>query len=206
MRPLALGLGLSIGILGSLDIAVSTAAPAAAAGRQSVADHQNGFAFELPPGWHKVSLNKKNLGAALDAAKKLSPALRSALTTEVQSATTSGITLFAFSSAAINGFLPNVNVGVYPTPATLSQLQATATEQLTEIGGKNVTAQVTQFRHITAVEATYVLPLKDQSSVYGTQVYVSHGGKTYVITFTSASVRIEAMAASASMATWHFIN
>jgi hypothetical protein len=193
--------GVSIGLLLSL-----ATLPASAAAANRVTNAKYGYTIVLPKSWNEVSLNSQDLGAILGDASKISPTFKQDMTAQVQSAAAKGLKTFATSSIPEDGaFFPNVNVGVFPGSASLGEMDAQVKIQLTAAGAKHVKTKMVHFKFGRAVEGTYSLAVASSGkNVYGTQVYVSHGGNIYITTFSAIDQAVESKAAATVMPTWRF--
>jgi hypothetical protein len=185
---------------------VLVVAPAASASPgQRVTDAKDGFSLVLPPGWSEVSLNSSDIGAMLGNASKAGLKLNQAAISDAQGAAKQGLKFFAISSAIENGgaFYPNVNVGVYPGTLSQSLLDAQVKLELTQVGAKQIHTRVVHFPFGSAVEGTYAL-LSTQGTLHGAQIYVSHGGNTYIVTFSAADPGYLTKSVTKVMPTWRF--
>jgi hypothetical protein len=181
-------------------LAVSTAPAGAAAGSRTD-DVKDGMSFILPTGWAQVSLDSSDIGALIGTASKASADLKSALSAQAKSFAEKGIKFFAVSPGAT----ANVNVGIYDATAPLSELDVQTKLGLTSIGATNLHTKEAHFRFGWSIEATYMVVITSASTpVYGTQFYASHGGRTFITTFSSQVKSLESRAASAMMPTWRF--
>jgi hypothetical protein len=188
----------------SLPLPASASASAATATSNRVTNTKYGFTFKLPVGWREVPLNSKDLSAILGQAAKASPSLKKSLTDQVQGAASKGLKVFAFSSIPEGGnFFPNLNVGVYNSAPSLSAIDAQAKIELTSSGGTAITTKSVHLALGPALQASYTLPLST-TTIYGTQDYVVHGGRTYIITFSATEKPVEANAAMTTMTSWRF--
>ena len=109
--------------------------------------------------------------------------------------------LFAISPGAT----ANVNIGIFPGNFSLDQLDVQAKLGLTSVGAKNIHTENVHFPFGRAVEGTYTLPINGSSApIHGTQFYASHGGRTYVTTFSGKEKSLETGASSTMMRSWRF--
>jgi len=185
-------------------VGASVASSASAASGQRVTDAKDGFSIVLPPGWAQVSLSGGDVGALIgNSGLKLN----SSLLSEVQSAASKGIKLFAVSSAVENGgFTPNMNVVVVHATESPSLLSAEAKIGLTQAGARGVTTRRIKLTTGPAVLVTYSIPPTgaNAAAVYGTQVYVTHHGMTYILSFTDATRSGSKRSESMMMSTWRY--
>jgi hypothetical protein len=180
--------------------------PASAASGNRVTNAKYGYTFVLPKGWNEVSLSHSDVGKLLGGAAKLNAGLKQALTSQVQSAAAKGLKTFAVRAVQESGgFFANINVGVFAGSASNSDIGVQVKGQLISAGANNVTTNGVQFPFGSAVEATYTLALTSTGqTVYGTQVYASHAGSIYIVTFSAVEQPVETKAATTVMPTWRF--
>ena len=184
--------------------AASAATASAKATGNRVTSTKYGFTFLLPKGWNEVALTGKDVGALMGAASKASSSLKKALTSQVQSAASKGLKVFAISSTAENGsFFPNVNVGIYNGTTSVANMDVQAKIQLTTAGAKDIKTKNVHFKFGNALEANYAIPTTG-STVFETQVYAFHGGQTFITTFSAVKQSVEVNAASTVMPSWQF--
>jgi hypothetical protein len=170
------------------------------AGGTRINDTKYGISFTLPNEWNQVSLDGNDVGALLGKASQLDPSLKSTIAAEATSSAEKGLKFFAVSPGAV----ANVNIGVFNGAAPLAQLDVQAKLAIASFGGKDLHAKEIRFPFGSAVAGTYIFQLTSGTSVYGTQVYASHGGRTYVTTFSSEERSLETAAASSMMSSWRF--
>jgi hypothetical protein len=195
-----IGFSLLIGTCMALSTAVLTPGSAGASTGSRISDPQYGMSFTLPNEWNQVSLDGSDVGALLGTASKEDPSLNAALTAEATSFAEKGLKFFAVSP----GDAANVNVGIFKGAAVpVGQLDAEVKLTIASFGGKNIHAKEIHHSYGWTVAGTYTLPLAN-GTVYGTQVYASHDGRTYVVTFSGRAKSLEAGAASSMMRSWRF--
>lgn len=178
----------------------------------TVTDAQYGFAFSLPTGWVRVPLNGSTINKVLSSVSKASPTLAKALTSEVAQATKQHLKVLAIGPAT-GSFFPNLNIGVEAAPSALSGpllLSAMVTEvksSLSDLGVlHNLSVSTVTLPIGRAVEASYILPLKPGATdlADGVQIYIVHGGRLYVVTFTAKSQHVNASTAHVVETSWHW--
>jgi len=178
---------------------MTTAALAAGTARINVP--KSGISFVLPKGWNQVSLSPGDIGGLLGNASKVSSSIKSALTAQATKEAKADVKFFAVNP----GLSANVNVVIISGGASLDQLDAGAKLGVASFGAKQVRTRTVHFRSGAAVEVTYVVPLNNAAtSLHGEQFYASHGGHTYITTFTAPTSAQNATAASTMMPTWKF--
>ncbi len=198
---------LAAGVLGAVAV-LGTALPAAAA---SVSYPQYGLSFSLPKGWTSIPLKAKDIGALLTQAAKADPALKGALSQQVSAASKKGLKVFAVGPLT-GGFFPNFSIAmVYdpslPTGSSFTSLMKMEVElELTKAGASAVTASAGVTPLGRAVEVGYVLHLQAsagrQPGVDGYQLYVEHGPRLYILTFTASSAAMDHATAAVVERTW----
>ncbi len=141
-----------------------------------------------------------DVGALIGSASKVDPTIKASLSAQAESYAKKGLKFFAVGP----GDEANVNIGIFDTALPIAQLQVQVKLALGSIGGKNIHIKKTHFSFGSAVTGTYTVPLATGSSVYGTQVYASHGGRTYIVTFSGGKKSVEAAASVSMMRTWQF--
>jgi hypothetical protein len=182
------------------------------AGAVTVTDAQYGFSFSLPAAWTQVPLDSALIGKFLDAAAKNDPSLKKVLGNEVAQATKEHLKFLAIGPVA-RGFFPNMNIALETSPslssgtAFLALMRAQVKELLTGLGVRQLKVFVTKAHFGTAVEANYAFPIASapRGLVQGIQVYLVHGPRLYVITFTANTQKQDVAAAQVVEASWHWI-
>jgi hypothetical protein len=160
-----------------------------ASGR-TVTDSKDGLAFTLPSHWQQIPLSGNDITGFLDIITKSDPSMKSALTTEVKQAATKGVRIFALGPI-VQHFSPNINVIVErqstgpSTPGFFDELGVQVKLTLTSAGLKHVTTSTAHWAKSKVVQATYSLQVASSSApVEGLQLYVWHGGKIFIVTFS----------------------
>jgi len=181
------------------------------AGATTVTEHQYGFSFSLPAGWSQVPLNSAMVGEFLRDAAKKAPSLAKALDSEVEQATKEHLKVLAIGPVS-GGFFPNLNVSIEtsPTsltgPALLTLMKAEVKELLAGLGVKQTVVSTPALPLGSAVQASYAVPVESAGLklVQGIQIYVVHGARLYVVTFTATTLTADQQSAHAVEATWHW--
>lgn len=190
-------------VAGVSALALLGAAPAGASTPGRVNDTRDGFSFALPSGWHQVSLTGNTVGQLLGAARQASPKLKQALSNSLTTQFKQNVKVYATSTTQTAGVFSNVNVIEESGTAPISQMQQIDRQGLTQVGGKSIKVKTTSYGFGQAVVGTYVLPVQGVN-VYGAQVYASHGGSTFVITFSSGTASASNRYAAQIMRSWRF--
>jgi hypothetical protein len=157
-----------------------------------IKEPQYGFSFSLPAGWKQVPLNGGDVTALLKAATHDDPSLSNALSSEVASAASKGIKIFAVGPVS-GSVASNVNVIVSsaagaPTGRAFAQAaEAQAKIELTQVGATNLKTSIVNNALGTAGQVTYQLHLKNAGPEFGEQVYVQHKSSVEIVTVTTAS-------------------
>ncbi len=165
---------------------------AGAASGVTVSEHQYGFSFTLPANWKQVPLNGSDVTALLNAATHDDPALASSLDSEVTSAASKGMKVFAIGPVS-GSSVPNVNVIVSsasgaPTGREFAQEAATEAKiELAQINASHVKTSTVTNRLGTAAKATYQLAFKGSVPQFGEQFYVQHKANIDIVTVTTSS-------------------
>ena len=156
-----------------------------------IREPQYGFSFNLPAKWKQVPLDGSDVTALLNAATHDDPSLANALDSEVTSAASKGIKVFAIGPVA-GSTVPNVNVVVTssagaPTGRAFAQAAiAEAKIEFTQVGASHLTTSIIENRLGTSAQATYELTIKSTVE-YGHQFYVQHGAHVVVVTITTSN-------------------
>ncbi len=123
----------------------------------------------------------------------LDPTLRGQFSSQSEQATIRRLQLFAIGTPQ-GGTLPNLNVlvqspqGLPSGAAFLSQAEPLMKNDLQSQGFKQVTTSIVHLPMGSAVEAQYSLP---SSPLEGTQLYISHGSRLYIVSISPPSVAAE---------------
>lgn len=156
-----------------------------------IREPQYGFSFKLPANWKQVPLDGSDVTALLNAATHDDPTLANALDSEVTSAASKGMKVFAIGPLA-RSTVPNVNVIVTssagaPTGRAFAQTAiAEAKIEFTQVGASHLTTSIIKNRLGTSAEVAYELIV--QSTVeFGEQLYVQHGANVEIVTVTTSS-------------------
>jgi hypothetical protein len=163
-----------------------------------VNETQYGFSFSLPSNWKAIPLTGTDAGALLNAAKSADPGLANVLDSQLIQAVKQGLKVYAVGPVA-GTFIPNLNIGIEsssgaPTgQAFLSAMDAEVKILLTEAGVQNLKTSDARLPMGNALLVTYKLPLKTTRTVIGVgvQLYIEHGPRVYVITFSSPSMALD---------------
>jgi hypothetical protein len=181
----------AVAVLAMTTVAATTL-PAGASGSK-VHDVKDGFSFSLPSGWLQIPLTGRDVSGLLDAATKADPALKGALTTQVQQYVKKGVKIFVVGPI-VRGEASNINAIVassagLPSGATyFDELGVQVKIGLSSIGGQHVVTSKVKFAKGTQLQATYSLPTSMiKNGAYGVQLYIRHLSHLIVITFTSAT-------------------
>jgi hypothetical protein len=168
-------------------VVLATATAASATGVR-VNESKYGFTLTLPPGWTAPPLTAKGLSQFLSNATKVDPSLASSVNSELKAGEESEVRMLAFAPIKANSkFATNFNV--LSTPQTLpsiSALESLAKSELTSFHNATFTTP-TKGKLGTVVLATYSAKLTTGATAYGTQIYCSHHGSTYLLTYTGGS-------------------
>jgi hypothetical protein len=154
-----------------------------------VKEPQYGFSFALPASWKQVPLNGTDVTSLLNAATHDDPSLTNGLSSEVESAASKGVKVFAIGP--VSGLsVPNVNVIVGTntgglTGRSFAQSQAAEAKiEFTEIGATHIKESIVRYRAGTAAQLTYELGVEG-SEVIGTQVYLEHNSHIEIVTVST---------------------
>ncbi len=145
---------------------------------------QYGFSFTLPANWKQVPLNGSDVTALLNAATHDDPTLANALDSEVTSAASKGMKVFAIGPVA-GSTAPNVNVIVAsaagsPTGRAFGRAAAAEAKiELTQVDANHIKTSVVKNRLGTSAQATYQLNLKNAAPEFGEQFYVERTSPTW---------------------------
>jgi hypothetical protein len=165
---------------------------AGAASGVVISEHQYGFSFTMPPNWKQVPLNGSDVTALLNAATHDDPSLANALDSEVTSAASKGMKVFAIGPVLWSA-VPNLNVIVSsaagaPTGREFAQeAAAEAKIELTQVNASHVQTSIVTNRLGTTAKATYQLAVKGSSTEFGEQFYVQHKNYVDIVTLTTTS-------------------
>jgi len=167
------------------------ASSAASATGAVVQEPQYGFSFALPAGWQEVPLNGSDVTALLNIATHNDPSLTKALGSEVSSAPSKGMKVFAIGPAT-DSTAPNVNVIVTssagtPTgrnfaPAALAEAKI----EFTQIGASHIKSSIVNNRLGRTAQVTYELALSGIHE-FGDQFYALHDSHVDIVTVTTGS-------------------
>ncbi|HLN16811.1 MAG TPA: hypothetical protein VK277_08695 [Acidimicrobiales bacterium] len=190
------------GAVGLAVVVVAMTPSTALAGGPTVTDAHDGYSFRLPSGWQQVALTKSRVSALLKEAAKLSPQVKSSLSSLLQEAASShSVKVFAVGPLdPASSFLPNVNVIVTPAQdlpsgqAFVALAPATVHQELGSIGATGIVTKAGTLNSAPALLASYTLHEKTLT-VHGVQLYVSRHHLIVNVTVsgpTAASARAEA--------------
>jgi hypothetical protein len=201
--------GATTGTVGAL--LVGCAGSAAAATGPRVIEAKYGFSFSLPPNWRQVPLTGSDVDSILDQATKHVPGLRNALSAQIQQAEVQGLKVFALGPVE-GDFFPNINVSVQsssgePTgKAFLAAADAQAKIALTQVGVDNLRTSDTRLPFGPALEASYILHVKDAAirTVVGVQLYVEHKAHIYVVTISGPTTSANQPVVRTLEASWRW--
>jgi len=184
------------------------------AGATTVTEARYGFSFSLPPQWTQVPLSSALIGKFMRAATKEDPSLEKALGNEVQQATKQHLKFLAIGPVT-GSFFPNMNIGVESSPSfaglsaptLLPLVQAQVRELLSSAGAHQLKVFTTKVHAASAVEANYGFPLAGPPAhlVQGVQLYIFHGGRLYVVTFTAVTQRQDVATARVVESSWRWV-
>jgi hypothetical protein len=152
---------------------------------------QYGFSFTLPANWKQVPLDGTDVTALLNTATHDDPALANALDSQVTSAASKGMKVFAIGPLA-GSTVPNVNVIVTssagaPTGRAFAQTAiAEAKIEFTQVGASHLTTSIIKNRLGTSAEVAYELTV-ESTVEFGEQLYVRHGANVEIVTVTTSS-------------------
>jgi hypothetical protein len=170
---------------------------------------QHEFSFTLPAGWKQVPLNGSDVTALLNAATHDDPALANALDSEVTSAATKGMKVFAIGPV-VGSVASNVNVIVTsssgaPTGSAFAPaMVAEAKIELTQLGGSHLKTSIVKNRLGTAAQVTYQLNLKNVSTEFGEQMYVQHKSSIDIVTVTTSNPTSSQSTARSITSSWQW--
>ena len=193
----------SVLVLGGMGAGASTGATGAV-----VREPQYGFSFALPANWKQVPLDGSDVTALLDAAAHNDPTLVNALSSEVRSAATGRIKVFAVGPLT-GSSVPNGNVVVTPSdgaPTGNSFAAAAAAEAkigLTQIGASHIQAVIVTNPLGKVAEVTYELRLST-GPVFGDQFYALHNSNVEVVTVSSSNLASSRSSARLMVGSWRW--
>jgi hypothetical protein len=164
----------------------------------TVNESQYGFSFSLPSNWQAIPLSGTDAAALLNAGKSIDPSLANVLDSQLIQAARQGLKVYAVGPASGTSF-PNLNIGIEsssgsPTgQAFLSAIDAEVKIGLTEAGVQDIKTSDVRLQLGNALQVTYRLPLKTTGNVteVGVQLYLEHGPRLYVITFSSSTMSLD---------------
>ena len=186
----ALSMGASAALLAFL-LVVGASSAAFSAGTV-VKEPQYGFSFALPAGWQEVPLDGSDVTALLNIATHNDPSLTKALGSEVSSAPSKGMKVFAIGPAA-GSSAPNVNVIVVSsagTPTGRSFAPAAIAEakiEFAQLGVRHIKSSIVNNHLGRAAQVTYELTLNGIHE-FGDQFYALHTSHVDIVTVTTGSV------------------
>ena len=191
----------AIALTGSAIVAVaSTGVSSASTPTTRVVEARYGFSLSLPAGWQQVQLTKAGVNKMVQRLEKLDPKMSALVGSQSEQATIRRLQLYAIGPPQ-GSTLPNINVLVQSPPdlpsgaSFLSQAEPLMKSELQSAGFKQVMTSIVHLPLGSAVEGQYSVP--GVSDVI-TQLYISHGSRLYIVTFSSASV------AAQIENTWHW--
>lgn len=173
-----------------------------------IREPQYGFSFNLPANWKQVPLDGSDVTALLNTATHDDPTLANALDSEVTSATSKGIKVFAIGPV-VGSTVPNVNVVVTsatgaPTGRAFAQAAiAEAKIEFTQLGATHLKTSVVKNRLGTSAQAAYELNIKSAVE-FGEQFYVQHGANVEVITVTTSNPKSSRSNAQLIVDSWRW--
>jgi hypothetical protein len=156
-----------------------------------IREPQYGFSFNLPANWKQVPLDGSDVTALLNSAAHDEPTLANALDSQVTSAASKGMKVFAIGPL-VGSTVPNVNVIVSSSagaPSGRSFAQAAVAEAkiaLTQVGAGHLKASIVKNPLGTSAQVTYELNLKTAGVEFGEQFYVRHAAQVVVVTVTTS--------------------
>ena len=156
-----------------------------------IREPQYGFSFNLPANWKQVPLDGSDVTALLNTATHDDPTLSNALDSEITSAASKGIKVFAIGPVA-GSTVPNVNVVVTssagaPTGRAFAQgAIAEAKIEFTQVGASHLKTSIIKNRLGNSAQATYELNI-ESTVEYGHQFYVQHGAHVFIVTITTSN-------------------
>jgi hypothetical protein len=157
-----------------------------------VREPQYGFSFTLPSDWKQVPLDGSDVTALLNAATHGDPALKNALTSQIATATSTGMKVIAIgpdqgsSVPSVNVIVTNAASGLPTGRAFASAVIAEAKIQLTEADASHLKTSIVNDRLGTAAQDSYELNSKSLGVVFGTQLTVRHGSKIEIVTVSTS--------------------
>jgi hypothetical protein len=183
--------GASVGLVAVLLLMGDTSAGAASG--VVIKEPQYGFSFTLPSNWKQVPLNGSDVTALLNAETHDDPTLASALDSEVTSAASKGMKVFAIGPV-VGLTVPNANVIVTssagaPTGSAFAQeAVAEAKIEMTQVGASHLKTSIVKNRLGTSAQATYELNLQNTGPEFGEQFYVQHKSYVEIVTVTTSNL------------------
>ena len=159
-----------------------------------------GFSLSLPTGWQQVQLTKAGVSKMVQRINKLDPTLAGQISTQSEQAAMRRMQLYAIGPLQ-GSTLSNINVivdsshGLPSGAAFLSQGKPAMASELQAQGFKHVTTSIVHLPLGSAIQAQISLP---SSATTATELFISHGSRLYIVTFTPSSV------ATQIENTWHW--
>jgi hypothetical protein len=145
---------------------------------------EQGFAVTLPDGWTRVDLSAADMGAIMEAAGNVDPALAEQYNAQIQAMLASGLAVYAF------GPDPATNVNVMAIPGaglSLDLLEQMNTAQIEALAGTDVTAERITLPGGDAIHYRYELSTAGMPAGTSIDQYLMvAGAKQLVITVTNA--------------------
>jgi len=145
---------------------------------------EQGFAVTLPDGWTRVDLSASDMGAIMEAAGNVDPALAEQYNAQIQAMLASGLAVYAF------GPDPATNVNVMAIPGaglSLDLLEQMNTAQIEALAGTDVTAERITLPGGDAIHYRYELSTAGMPAGTSIDQYLMvAGAKQLVITVTNA--------------------
>lgn len=145
---------------------------------------EQGFAVTLPDGWTRVDLSASDMGAIMEAAGNVDPALAEQYNAQIQAMLASGLAVYAF------GPDPATNVNVMAIPGaglSLDLLEQMNTAQIEALAGTDVTAERITLPGGDAIHYRYELSAAGMPAGTSIDQYLMvAGAKQLVITVTNA--------------------
>lgn len=158
-----------------------------------IKEPQYGFSLTLPSNWKQVPLDGSDVTALLNAETHDDPTLANALDSEVTSAASKGMKVFAVGPV-VGTTVPNANVivtssaGAPTGNAFASAAVAEAKIELTQVGASHLKTSVVKNRLGISAQATYQLNLKNTGPEFGEQFYVQHKSYVEIVTVTTSNL------------------
>jgi len=186
---------------------VMTSSVAGASGA-TVRDAKDGISFSLPTAWLQIPLTGKDVSGLLAAATRADPALKSALSSQVQQYVKKGVRIFAVGPI-VRAIASNINVivassaGLPTGPTYFDQMGVQVKIGLATIGASNIVTTPIAVATSRQLEATYSLTSAAvKGTAYGVQLYIRHRSNLAVVTVTSASEATSRRIAHDVESTW----